>query len=354
MVGIIKSKLYIFTLEPIEKRYTKQWFEYWINEFPKYYDEVEYINGTLGSDKIEKGKFLDINKTNIWKAEQVIQVAWKFQKDEIKDGDTFIFCDGWCFGITALKYMAQLNDINIKIYTYLHAGTWDEYDFISQAGLRDWAKHNELGWLKACDGHFVATLFHKRLILDYFGKEQFKSKIHVVGFPMDWDKVIEDCKVKSKVNRKKLVVFPHRIDKEKCPEVFDRLSLVLPKYEFVKTMNVTKNKKEYYELISEAKVIFSANKQETFGIGSVEAICLGCIPVVPNKLSYVELYDRIFRYNNLSEAKEMIKNFMNNYDWKDKVKKALDKDIKNIKENSRNSIRKMADIMLRRRLYKDE
>lgn len=349
-----KKNLYIFTLEPIEKRYTKQWYKHWKKDFLKFYDKVTYIDGVIGSDKIEKGKFLDINKTNIWKAQQVEKVATLFNQEKIKEGDTFIFEDGWHFGITALKYMTQLNNIKTKIYAYWHAGTWDKEDFISQAGLGKWAPLNEGGWLLACDGHFVATKFHKDLIVDYFTENdkslwrELNSKIHVVGFPMDWDAVInKDFKNKGISNYKDLVVFPHRVDPEKCPEVFDNLSKQLPKYEFIKTMEVTKNKKEYYKILSEAKIIFSANKQETFGIGTVEAMMLGCIPVVPDKLAYRELYHRIFRYADIYEAKQKINYFMNKKNKGKVLKKILEENIEKIKNQSLNSIKKMAEVMQR-------
>ena len=76
------NKLYIITLEKIEKRYTKQWYYYLKDEFSKHYDEVVNIDGETGNDKIEKGKFLDINKTNKWKAEQVIEISKLFSEDK--------------------------------------------------------------------------------------------------------------------------------------------------------------------------------------------------------------------------------------------------------------------------------
>jgi len=66
---------------------------------------------------------LDINQTNIWKAEQVIKIAKLFQDQKIKPNDKFLLLDGWHFGITALKYMSQLNNIPVGIYAYWHAGT---------------------------------------------------------------------------------------------------------------------------------------------------------------------------------------------------------------------------------------
>jgi len=352
----MNKNLYILTLEPLEQRYTKQWHKYFKKEFSKSFN-VKYIDGIIGSDKIKKGKFLDINKTNIWKAEQVIKIANLFNENKIKKGDIFFIADGWHYGITALKYMSQLNDIPIKIFAYWHAATWDDNDFITQAGLRSWAPLNEAGWLCACDGHFVATQYHKDMIVDYFNENEMfdgeiklymkdlSKKIHVVGFPMDWEKEINGLISKKKVEKEDIVVFPHRLDKEKCPEVFDELASLMPEYKFIKTLEVTKNKKEYYELLKKAKIIFSASAQETFGIGTVEAMCLGALPVVTNKLSYLELYNGCFRYTDIDDAKRLIHFFMKNYDNK-KLQQKARINIKHIKEDSLDSINKMAKVIL--------
>jgi len=340
--------LYFITLEPIEQRYTKQWYFYWKKEFSKYIKNVIYIDGNYNDDKITNGKFLDINKTNIYKAQQVEKLGNMFNENKIKDNDIFIFCDGWHFGITALKYMLQLNNIKSKIYGYFHAGSYDPYDFLNQAGMKKWAQYNESGWMHALDGIFVATKFHKELILEnlnilYYEKFN-KNKIKVVGFPMDWELEIK-TRI-NKINKKAdLIVFPHRLDKEKNPQQFDELKKEFQQYNFIKTLEVTKNKYEYYNLMNKAKICFSASNQETFGIGTVEALMMNVIPLVPNRLSYIELYDRSFIYNNIKEAKIKLKYFMNNY-YSKSLQNKIKRNKKKIIKSSLNSIKKMSEVML--------
>ena len=339
--------LYILTLEPVEKRYTKQWHKHFKKEFSNYFSKVINIDGTPQGDEIKKGRFLDINQTNIWKAEQTIKVAELFAKNKVKDGDIFFFADAWHFGVTAVKYMSQLNGIKTKLYGYWHAGTYDPNDFVSQAGLGSWAEYNEIGWFRALDASFVATNAHKELILEsYFG--EFKaSKIKVVGFPMDWDAEIrKEIGDYEDIEKENIVVFPHRTDPEKNPQDFKALAKKFPEYKFIITTDVTKTKKEYYEILAKAKVVFNNNKQETFGIGTVEAMFLGAMPLVPNRLVFPELYFAQFVCNNKNHMADRLKMFMEKYDTQ-KLQKPLRGNIEKIKKQSLSAVEKMAQVMLK-------
>ena len=44
-----------------------------------------------------------------------------------------------------------------------------------------------------------------------------------------------------------------------------------------------------------------------------EATHYGCIPVVPARLAYVDVYDQAFQYQNLDHAAQMIVRFAKNY-----------------------------------------
>ena len=49
-------------------------------------------------------------------------------------------------------------------------------------------------------------------------------------------------------------------------------------------------------MLERSKMVFSANLQETLGISCYEAVCAGSIPLVPDRLSYTEMYHRTFVY----------------------------------------------------------
>ena len=53
---------------------------------------------------------------------------------------------------------------------------------------------------------------------------------------------------------------------------------------------------EYYRLLASSKIVFSANLQETLGISCYEGALVDAIPMVPDRLSYREMYNEQFKY----------------------------------------------------------
>ena len=49
-------------------------------------------------------------------------------------------------------------------------------------------------------------------------------------------------------------------------------------------------------MLGEAKIVFSANLQETLGISCYEGAVVDAIPMVPDRLSYTEMYYDTFKY----------------------------------------------------------
>jgi hypothetical protein len=70
----------------------------------------------------------------------------------------------------------------------------------------------------------------------------------------------------------------------------------LPQYEFVVCQDQQLTKNEYHNLLGEAKMVFSANLQETLGISCYEGAVVDAIPMVPDRLSYSEMYYDTFKY----------------------------------------------------------
>ena len=263
---------------------------WWPTAFHKLGVPFTNVNGVSLTDCVEQGSVLDAHGTNYWKARQMARIITKLYRKEIKDGDTIFFHDLWFPGLEMLAYIRDITGVNFLIKGIFHAGTWDFSDFTSKAGMTPWAKHIEKGWLHLVDEIFVATKFHKRLILTQrnAGEPQFDpDKIKVTGIPFVANEV------KRPQAKENIVVFPHRLDMEKQPILFDRLAELLcdkyPDWEFVKSKDVCNSKEEYFQLLGKSKIAVSFATQETFGYAMMEAMANGCWPVVPNRLSYATM-----------------------------------------------------------------
>jgi len=96
--------------------------------------------------------------------------------------------------------------------------------------------------------------------------------------------------------KRDLILFPHRIAPEKQVEIFRNLKEHLPQYEFVVCQDQQLTKNEYHNLLGEAKIVFSANLQETLGISWYEGALVDAIPMIPDRLSYREMAFDTFKY----------------------------------------------------------
>jgi hypothetical protein len=142
--------------------------------------------------------------------------------------------------------------------------------------------------------------------------------------------------------KRNLILFPHRIAPEKQVDIFRDLKEHLPQYEFVVCQDQQLTKNEYHNLLGEAKLVFSANLQETLGISWYEGALVDAIPMVPDRLSYSEMAFDTFKYpSEWTESFEAytvhrkeicmkIMNYMENYD---KYLPQLHKQTHNLKEH---------------------
>lgn len=294
-----KKTLWLLAIEPLEERYTAQWLHWWPRELCRAGFNVNVINPPDRlRTKVQTGQFLDAYDTHFYKAQQTREMARAFARNEVTADDVVLLLDGWSPTVTALAYMRDVGNVQCKLVAYMHAGTWDTWDHLYQQGLTHWARSTEYGWLKALELILVGTEFHKQLLATTF--HGIEDKVHVVGGPI-YSEEFED-KAWPWEKRGRVVVFPHRLAREKAPEEFDQLRAA---YEalypddhvlWVKTQSVPRSKESYYELLGCARVAVSTARQETWGIGMQEATALGCYPVVPDRLSYRELFATPYRY----------------------------------------------------------
>ena len=295
------SKIIYLPLEHIEQRYT-QALDRDITEYLES-NNIEHIKiypDIPNPATIKKGSFLDAEFTIRFKAEQIAEVARLYRTDEIDSGDIIWSSDLWHPGLPeSIAYMNYFAKKDVKLRGLIHAGSFTDTDFVRD--LERWAKNFEDNLFDIADKIFCGSEFIKQDIIKK--RMILPDKLEVTGFPLDI-KRLDKYRNQKKEN---IVLFSARNVDEKQPWLFEQMkqelwcSLDTP-IKFINTQEKNLNKEEFYELVGRSKAMVSFALQENFGYSMLEAAYLGCMPIVPNRLVYPEMYSKDCLYDDFEDA----------------------------------------------------
>ena len=319
--------IYIVDIEAVETRYTKQWKEHLPKQLQRATNnQVVTISGGETPQATTPGAFLNFGGTNVYKSNQLMQIGEMFCNGTVKDGDYFLYTDAWNPTVIQIKYMAELLNVKIKIGGLWHAGSYDPQDFLGRLiGDTPWVRDAERSMYNCYDHNFFATNFHIDLFEESFREIMVEKEPTRVGWPMEYLRNSLDSY--KGMEKRDLILFPHRIAPEKQLEIFLDLKQELPEYEFVVCQHQDLTKNEYHNLLGEAKMVFSANLQETLGISWYEGALVDTIPMVPDRLSYSEMAVEDFKYPS-----EWTESFANYREYKTELVAQIRDYMENYKE----------------------
>ena len=299
--------IFIVDIEAVDTRYTKQWKEYLPKQLQRSTnEEIVVISGGEVPQATTPGAFLNFAGTNNYKSQQMLEISRMFANGEITNGDYFIYTDAWNPTVIQLRYMAELLGVDIRIGGLWHAGSYDPQDFLGRLiGDKPWVRNAERSMFDCYDHNFFATQFHIDLFLQTFknkdNPKEFRQvnedKIKRVGWPMEYLATSLDSY--KNMPKEDIILFPHRVAPEKQVDIFNDLKSSLPQYEFIVCQERELTKNDYHNLLGRAKMVFSANLQETLGISWYEGLLVDCIPMMPDRLSYSEMADQPFKYPSI-------------------------------------------------------
>jgi glycosyltransferase involved in cell wall biosynthesis len=305
------SKIIYIPLEELEARYTSM-----MNDAIRPWVEVELYPEIEIDTQIKRGQFLDIVNTCKFKSAQLQMIAEMFDNGDVKNGDVFLVGDIFFPGIESIKYMAELQNINVNVYGINYAGRADETDFVQR--LSSWADASELGYHLICNGIFVGSRDHKSNVVEYFGLNP--ETVHVTGLIWDVNYVNEFKREIGEVTKEDFIIWPHRWTEEKGIDDLKRFAKMTDKRIVVTSSGPAKDlgklprnieyrpnltKKEYYTLMAKARWYLSTAYQETFGYTIQEAIVFGCNILVPNRACCTEMVPGKCVYYSLSDVDKM-------------------------------------------------
>ena len=324
--------VYIIDLEAVDTRYTAQWKKHLPLQLGKYTDDIVVISGGETPQATTPGAFLNFGGTNVYKSKQLEQIGEMFCNGKVRDGDYFLYTDAWNPTVIQLRYMAELLGVNIRVGGLWHAGSYDPQDFLGRLiGDKPWVRNAERSMFECYDNNFFASDFHINIFVEafrdvgnYIGLSTNKTKVQRVGWPMEY--LANSLDSYRNMPKENIILFPHRVAPEKQPDIFRDLRTHLPDYELIVCQEQELTKIEYHNLLGRAKLVFSANLQETLGISWYEGALVDTIPMVPDRLSYKEMAMEQFKYpskwtesfgdyeNHRVLIIERIKDYMENYD----------------------------------------
>ena len=300
--------IFLVPIEPLDNRYTKQWFDYIPSRLTQEFPDCQIVNVEGYAQSYERptaGAFFDFAATCEYKASQAKIIAQLFQSGDVKPNDIFFFTDAWNQTIHYVQYIAELTNIPVKCVGIWHAGWYDPTDILGfTVKNSNWISQLEQSMFNAYDLNFFGTQQHWEKFKKRYPSAEY-SKARVAGYPLDY--LSQVSKLASFKDKRKMVVFPHRLNDDKAPYIFDwikdyvRSTMQRMDIDFVKTQELGLSKEDYYKTLNESMVIFSANKHENLGIGTFEAMMLGSCPLVPDKLSYHEMYPDQYKYDAVED-----------------------------------------------------
>lgn len=293
------ANIIIFALEPIDSRYTAQWYkcipEQLTTKLKGTAHEVIQLSGVQTTSSVTSGAFLNFQDTNRWKSSQLMAFCDLLDAGKITSDDVILFTDAWNPVLLQVKYMRDLGGYNWHISSYWHAGAYDPTDILGYSMQKPWCWEAERAMFHASDSNWYATHFHKQMFLNNLQiLEQYAHKALVSGQPHDLA-VQALNQINLKAVSKSGVIWPHRYNADKQPEIAEDLTVSM-NTDWCITQKLNLSKPEYYQKLSEASVMFSCSLHENLGISIMEGVMLDVIPVLPDRCSYSEMYMPDFLY----------------------------------------------------------
>lgn len=291
-------------IEHVDMRYTKHLDRDVLKHLERNQIKYKYMKPkVLREGVIKHGSFLDSDNTVYRQFSQMNDLIKGLLTEEIPSDATIFVSDLWNFGILSIPYLNYFGYYDLKVRGVLHAGSFTDTDFVRQ--LERYYKNFEDILFDISEEIYVGSHFMKE---DLLRKRRIeKEKVIVTGLPLDFEGMEPYKKEQEKEN---IVIFNGRNVQEKQPHLFEKLSEELPQYRFANTQAMKLNKEEYYRLLSRSKVVVSFALQENFGYGVQEAVNLGCVPVLPNRLAYAEQFNEKYLYDTFDECVEKVKTFI--------------------------------------------
>lgn len=231
---------------------------------------------------------------------------------DLKNGDSVFILDMWNPIVFDLKFYSTRNNLNLKFYTIHHGSSHLPGDFAAQPEF-SWTHAFEDAWIGIYDKIFFGS---NNAMQQVVNKTGFKEGKYVVSYlPID---CVKNSVRPNVVRYDKTVIMPLRLDLDKGASEFFDVVKNNPDYTFhcskfhanVDIPNLpnliqheSMSRVKLFELMASCEYVLSCAKQETFGYGVLEAVFMGCKPLLQKSSEncYNELYKEFCLFDDASK-----------------------------------------------------
>ena len=362
-------KLFYMGLEPYEGRYTLQLQDWSVGAFKKRGIDYVVVPGiTIDNTKaIQVGQVLDAHGRSFFAMSQMMNLVQMMRNGEVTGEDVVFFEDMFQPGMESLPYiMDQIPEQERpQVWIRCLAQAVDPDDFVHVWGMGKWMSLYE----EMCNEFVTGVLASNEEMVANMKIANWKAPLYnISGLAFDKTEVQERVGIIKPFNERKMrVVFAARWDQEKQPDFYMDLAeeyadtdvefAVLqggplrsnnPKYikranelarRGVLTVYENLQKNEYYNILSDSRVMFNCALQDWTSNTVSEADALGTNVLFPAYRSFPEIFNndhtRLYIPWSMEDAADKL----------DRLLDAPHKDIGKISDWTSGTIDRCLDIM---------
>lgn len=278
-----------------------------------------------------------------WKMRMQLSAPWLAEKvvEQVESGTRFdgILCSTFV-DVALLKTLLCKKNILLPIFVYFHE---NQFAYPNQLQDKSMYQFTALNFTTALAADKIA--FNSKYNFDTFisGVEgylkkaadmdvmhmvaQIKAKSRVLYPGVDFNAFNQDVSCESeKTSCSPVIIWNHRWEHDKDPETFFEVlfefakqnvdfKLIVLGQSFARQPSIfseareqldkhiihfgyVKDRQEYLRLLSCGDVVVSTARHEFYGIAVLEGVRSGCLPIVPDRLAYCELFPEKYRYTD--------------------------------------------------------
>lgn len=271
---------------------------YWIECLENFRDESD-LDITIIEGKPPAFHLDPLISDTYTKGDQIQQISNLFYDGKVKDGDIFLFTDGWNFGVMPTAYMRTQFGLKFKIISFWSDSyftdstkTWKRF-YKGSKGPMDWAKYFEMAVLHAADMSCFKTEEAKWVFHHRYRSVMKYNPWTVTGFPYEY--IFRNGSAVDVSKKENIVVFPWPIG-EKEYGIFEAMRADFPDWKFISVVDNDANRTEYVNLLKKAKIVMSVSRLDADITILSEALSYGCSILLPDCAFHRKYFGDKYRY----------------------------------------------------------